>query len=297
MPFVPPPGRAGRERILLYGGHGVGKSLSWIDVAMEMRKRGNEGKLYVLDTDAAVEDLFDELWPEGRDMIENWVVSDFEELSEATVELLSHKPDSENGDFVVIDLISSVWEWVQEFYAEKVYGMTIEDYITETSTLIHAAKEAGEKGHEREFGDWKPGDWMHMKKIYLGWERKLVLGGRGHVIACAEESEMNAFVTKDRDIKAYSGTGGGIGFRPRGQNSLGHRFRTVIRVQKTGVDQKGTANRNLIMAKDRYREHRWNELNEARAGNPALELGDSLGSPRRGFSHAYLKKIAKWRTA
>ena len=292
--FLPPESRLGRERILVYGGPGAGKSYSWIDIAMEYARRGNDGRFFVVDTDAAVEDLFDEVWPEGRDQIVNYSVSDFGELMEAAQEIRAEKPDARNGDWVVIDLISVVWDWVQDAYAEQVYGMPIEQYIAETSRLIHVAKEAGEKGHEREFGDWKPGDWNHMKKMYLGWEGKLVLRGKAHVFACAEESEMNEFVTKSRDVKTYAGTGGKIGYRPRGQNTLGHRFRTVTRVSKTGSEERGTAERMLVVAKDRYRESKWAELDETRGGNAGITLGDT--AKHKGFSRSYLRRVAGWET-
>ena len=303
MSFAPPEGRSGRERYLTYGGPGAGKSLQWVDIAMECARRGSKGRFFVLDTDAAVEDLFDELWPEGRDFITNFPVTTFEELLEATDEIVAAKPNSSNGDWVVVDLINAPWDWVQIYYAENIYGMTIVEYITETSRLIHEAKAAAKraksdgdkdkpKGHEREFGDWNTADWAHMKKLYLNWESSITLKGQAHVFACAEESEMNVHVSKARDIKDYSGTGGPVGFKPKGQNSLGHRFRTVTRTVKSGSEKTGSIERTIVMAKDRYREDKWSAKSETKGRNPGLVLGDTF--EHQGFSKVYLRGIAGW---
>ncbi len=274
----PPRKARAPERLLLYGGPGQGKSGCWIDIAQKMYESGNPGKVVVIDTDNAVEAMFGE----GYDHLEKIVIPlpcfDWTDLRNAQSEIINM--DLGYEDWLVHDMISFPYTEVRRHYTELVHGKDIEEYLIETATLISMAK-AEKQGHERQFGDYNTADWVHMGKIYLNYEVPLTLRMKCHVMAIAEEREVDANRgAKPDQVKRYKKVGA---FKPYVNNTAEHRFRSVLRVKAPGDHFE------LMMAKDRYRQERWVE----EAKRNTLDIGDM--NEDGGFVNAYLIPIAKWR--
>ncbi len=273
----PPRKATAPERIMLFGGPGQGKSACWIDIAQKMHEGGSEGKVVVIDSDNAVEAMFGEGYPHLRETVINIPVFNWTDLRDAQRQVI--EMDLGINDWLVHDMMSFPYTEVRRHYTELVHGQDLEEYLIETAKLINMAK-AKDEGHEREFGDWNAADWSHMGKIYLNYEVPLTLRMKCHVMAVCEEREVMPHQAKADVVKRYKRVGG---FKPYCNNSAEHRFRSVIRVKAPG---KG---RELMQAKDRYREERWDD----KATRNTIDIGDMHDDG--GFVQAYLIPIAKWR--
>jgi len=279
-----PEGARAPERLLIYGGPGVGKSSCWIDIAQKMEEYRSPGKVYVLDTDNAVEAMFGAGYAHLEERVVWFPCYDWPSLTKAQKEVMETRPTID--DWVVIDMMSFPYTEIRRYYTEMVYGQNLEEYLLETARLINmakAAKEAGDKSSrsEREFGDWSGRDWDHMNKIYLAWEVPLTLRMPANVVAVAEEREVDSARGASADqVKRYKRAGS---HKPYVNKTAEHRFRTVIRVTNPG------SSRELVLAKDRYREEVWDET----ASRGIIDLGDMHEDG--GFVRRYLVDIAGWR--
>jgi len=277
--LTPPKRATAPERILAYGGPGQGKSAMWIDIAQKMHEQGNPGKVVVIDSDNAVEAMFGEGYGHLADRVVNFPVYGWADLRDAKTEIVGMNLTIE--DWLVHDMISFPYTEVRQHYVNTVLGMDLEDYLVETAKLINMARAEGAKGHEKDFGDFTTKEWTHMAKIYLAYEVPLVMRMKCHVLALAEERDVDehrgATATQ---IKRYKMVGGS---KPYVNNTAEHRFRSVMRVLAPGDHFE------LKKQKDRYRIARW----EKKATRNTLNVGDM--NEDGGFVKAYLMGIARWR--
>jgi hypothetical protein len=277
MLLAPRKSRTG-ERILLYGTAGVGKSFCWIDIAQKMYELGNPGKVYVIDTDNAVEAMFGEGYDHLEETIEYWTCYNWNDLKHAQEEIV--RRDLSRDDWLVVDLLSFPYTEVRRHYTEMIYGQDLETYLLETASMVKEAEKRKE-GHKRQFGDWESSDWDHMGKIYMAWEVPLTLRMKANVLATAEERAVSSDRgAKPAQVKKYAPVSNS---RPYVNNTAEHRFRTVLRVSAPGK------NRELALLKDRYREERWEKFGI----NNTLDIGNFHEG--EGFVETYLRRIGKWR--
>lgn len=106
------PTSAGRERILVFGGAGMGKTYDWLCLARMSQKTGSEAKFYVVDTDATVDRMLATEFAELTN-VEFHPVYDWAQLVSTINEFQrGMKPD----DWLVVDLLSPSWDMVQEYF-------------------------------------------------------------------------------------------------------------------------------------------------------------------------------------
>jgi len=253
----PPVNAAGqpmRERILLIGPEKSGKTHAHLSVAAMHQKTGSKATFFILDTDLAIERM---LMPGGDFAgLSNIVyeeVSDWAALTDATKRF---RDKIKTGDFLVVDMMTQAWEYVQRFYIEQIYGMDAETYFLVKQKEAH---DAGKK--VMNFGEAI--EWPIVNKLYYPWATSLI-SNPAHVFMVAGEKELAA---RDREqMKDYIGQG----VKPAAQKQTGHLAHTVLRVrsQKQG-------------------EPRFNTIGDR--GRPAL-----AGEVIKNFALSYLVKVAGW---
>ena len=104
-----------RERILVYGGPGTGKSRGWLSIARMFPKV----KVWVLDTDDAAERMI-----ASHDLpnITVFPCLDWPDYLAAAAEA---RDKLDPDDWLVVDMVSSAWDAVQGFYIEQAFGMKL----------------------------------------------------------------------------------------------------------------------------------------------------------------------------
>lgn len=225
-----------RERILVVGGSGTGKSTTYISAA----RKSPDATFYVCDSDFAIDRMLEgenlpnvthRLTIDWADYVKN--VKDFQ---------AQMKPD----DWLVIDFISTAWDAVQAYYVDQVHGKDVDAYFLE-------ARKKKAKGNPLD-GDT---DWGIINKIYKAWMTNLLAKTPGHILATAPAKALG-----DRDDPAVKALYGAAGVRAEGQKHLAHSFHTVLLLGKTRMGEY-----QLTTIKDRNRR----EVEKAALGEFATD--------------------------
>lgn len=234
--MLAPPEGGRREKLLLMGPPGSGKTTDWLNVAKWAKATGSPAKFYALDTDNALDAFLepggqygDLDWRKGGN-VEWQHTYEWEEYEAA---LKTFQPKIGQNDWLIVDFISPSWDAVQGYYVAEVFKSGIEDYF------LNARKLA--KGGNPLDG-WT--DWSVINRLYKSWMNQILHRTAGHKFFTAEVEAIRE--TDDKGIKAAFGS---FGVRPRGQKQLGHQTHTTL---LCAVDRKGE--RTITTIKDRERE-------------------------------------------
>lgn len=240
------PGRA-RERMLLMGGFGCGKSQAWCTVASWMRRTKSDAKVYVVDTDHSADRLSEGY---GEEFWQNIVVEDvwdYEEVKAALEKFKAANPTRE--DWLVVDLADKMWSWSQDYYISEMFGKNAVTFYTE-------AKQAGTRGHA--LAGENGTNWQ-LINMHYGALMELIQRWPGHVMLCtpAEPVEQPNAAGKGGDDKDVRSLFGRAGVRPKGQKALGFQSHTVLWM----IDSSDRKEKrwSFTTIKDLHREHALNE--------------------------------------
>lgn len=229
MSFGPPYNL--RERILVFGGTGSGKSRTGLSIARKVIESG--ARWYCLDTDDGIERLlateFQGLditlrhahrWPAYVDALEDFAGK--------------LKP----GDWLHIDLIDYAWGAVQGHFTHEVYGKGAGDFFLDLRKSADSPKDAQKKVAQEQM-------WPIVNKLYKDWINPIIYELPCHVYACATATTVDDRHDDKAVLKLYPS-----GVRPAGQKHLSHQFHTIV--QLSGNQDKGEWFATTI--KDRGRE-------------------------------------------
>ena len=264
-----------REKILVYGSYKVGKSTLWLDIMQASYAAGLKIHFYLIDTDRAYSKMIEEMDVdyEAEGYLTVYLPDDFPELMEASMEI---RELAGKGDWVVIDMLNYPWTETQDYYTEKVFGETPDNYF-----LAMREQVVAKKGNDaRSFGGFEGTDWNFITKTYKQWETPLTMKGDWNVFAVTEARKMDSRDDDPEKAKTYKEVSGHI---PVGQKGIGHRFDTVFHMR-----QRVNGDRELHMVGDRGRE---------KEGGAWAELGTNvitIGEYPKGFTRRYLVDIAGW---
>lgn len=215
-----------RERILLIGQWGAGKSNAWCTVASWMRRTKSPAKMYVVDTDHAADRLSEAY---GEAFWENVIaedVWDYKEILAALKKFHALKPSRD--DILVVDLIDKLWAWTQDHYIEEAFGKN-------ASTFYMEFKKAGTDGNALSAEAAYGANWQIINSHYAEL-MTLIQRWPGHVIACSPAETVQApnSAGKGGDSKEIREAFERAGFKPAGQKGLGFQFFTVILLSPFG---------------------------------------------------------------
>lgn len=203
------------ERILAYGRAGSGKSRAWL----KMAERLPSVPFLVVDTDESAERS---LSSPGLAHIKNVKIfpvyswDDCETAQKAILALVKTYYAKGIIPWIVVDMIDSLWDFVQGYFTMQIFGKKIDDYFLE-------ARKAMKKGAQRleAFEGWK--DWQVINKLYQDWINTLCYQAQANIFLVAKSSAVG----KSDD----SGQGeiyGPFHQKPEGEKRNDYRVHTVI---------------------------------------------------------------------
>lgn len=291
-----------RERILLYGGAKGGKSTTYIGLMKFAQLTRTDSYFHIIDNDNAAEAIG--LYPGGTygdllgDLVDksgedNITILEYEKATIYIPETFDPYNDiaddirekAKPEDWIVIDMLSNLWEIMPDWWIGNVYGDNTWEYYAQVRKAIEAEEEgAGERG----FGGSSGVDWQYIGKVYRKWEKRLTLYAPCHVIAYSGETEIQKRYDKSGEKRAQYAMAGG--FAPKTEKGAPHRFHTYGRLQKrVGRDGRGVKERSITFVGDRDRE---DVLDEKLGRSQTLTLSEG---PK--FAQDYLVKIGGWKLA
>lgn len=196
------------ERILLFGGGGVGKTNTALNVITHMP---DDAHMYVVEQDYSL-------------AYERALSTDFRE-AEGKVTVLSSDPEWGSfignveqavasgdmaTDWLVIDPVSPSWDWVQEWALEAQHGRDL------VGMMVDLKQQYGvdSKGYSAALSDMM--NWNLVKKEYARlW--KAIQRWKGHLILTAEAKALG-----NRDDDETRMLYGPLGFKPAGEARMKH---------------------------------------------------------------------------
>ena len=134
------------ERFLVFGPEGSGKSKMWLSIADRLHRENVDARFYVLDTDAAAETSIARGYPHLRDMVEVQYQDDWDGINNTLADYV--KAARPFQDWIVVDRGGFLWQAIQDWYIEQVYGKDPALYFTMVQQQIRAHQEMKEAGEE-----------------------------------------------------------------------------------------------------------------------------------------------------
>jgi hypothetical protein len=244
-----------RERILVMGGAGTGKSTGWLNIALWAQRTKSPAKFYCIDTDSGSSIRRMLLSPTSpyRGLTNVVVKEAFEwtQYQRAIDEFLDLVTPE---DWVICDFVSTGWDTVQEYYVNQIYKSDMDEFFM-------SARKNMSSGNPLD--GWK--DWSVINRLWKSFANKLFQVCPANVYVTSPAEAIRE--TDDKSLKAIYGP---FGVRPKGQKHLSHQVHTVLLLQQ------GTPNQWVVnTVKDRER--------------PRL-----VGKELKDFTRDYLVDVAGW---
>lgn len=202
-----------RERLLLFGGGGAGKTTTVLNIATHL----NVGTMHVVDSDysLAYERAIETEYAEVADRVQvHNAAPDWEDFL-ATVRdaIAAGDPDT---DWLVIDPIGASWDWVQDWALETIYGRDL------AAMLVELKREFATDSRAYAAAVSELMNWQIVKREYKKLYRELQ-AWKGHFILCTEAKAVGG-----RDDDATQLMFGVLGLKPQGEGSLKHVAATTL---------------------------------------------------------------------
>lgn len=250
-----------RERILLFGGGGVGKTTAVLSIAQHVT-----GTVHVIDADYsfAYERALATDFRELDNVEVHEIDDDWESLTETLVTILTNA-DPEN-DWVVIDPFNLGWDYVQAWMSDQVHGVDIEDHLVRLRAESDTLKE-----FQSEVGDSM--NWPLVTKTFTNKLMKPISRWRGHLVLVCEATRIGK--KEDDESKALFGH---LGLKPAGHKRTHHICSTNLLLMKKdhGVHKMTTAkDRNRPeLENQEFDDFGWDYLRDVAGWEPARGGGD-----------------------
>jgi len=197
-----------RERILLYGGTGSGKSFAWLTLANHYK----DNQFYCIDTDEAIARMKRYEFKDCNNIhiynCKNW--------KDCESNLYSIQQVVKSTDWLIIDMLDTCWDYVQSYFVKEVFNKKIDDYFVEArrGTAPGSTKLQALKG-------WV--DWVVINKIYQDFINSVMYNMSCNVLVTAKAVKLdNTEDDTTADIFSI------VGYRPDGEKRNSYRVHTVI---------------------------------------------------------------------
>lgn len=211
-----------RERILVMGGAGTGKSTAWLNIALWAHRTKSPAKFYVTDTDSgsSIRRMLGTPTSPYRSLT-NVVVREAFEWSQYQRAMDEFLEAATPVDWVIADFVSTAWDSVQEYYVNQIYKSDMDEYFM-------SARQSMKQGNPLD--GWR--DWSVINRLYKSYANKLFQICPAHVLVTSVAEAIRE--TDDKSMKAVYGP---FGVRPKGQKHLSHQVHTVLLLQQGGPDR------------------------------------------------------------
>lgn len=244
------------ERFLLFGGGGVGKTNTALNIASHLGR----GHMHVLDADysGSYNRALATEFGECADIVTvHECAPEWGEFIDSFEKILSEGDPAE--DWITLDPVSGSYDWVQEWVLEQVHGGDL------ARMLMELKRDAGDDTKAYAAARSNLMNWELVKKEYAKlW--KGIQRWKGHLILVAEAKA----VPKNEDDTETKMLFGPLGFMPAGQANLKHVASTTL-----FLDHPKRGEWRITSIKDRNRD----ELDR---------------EPIEDFGIDYLVNIAGW---
>lgn len=266
------PGDGLREKLVIIGGGGAGKTSCWASIAWWAKQSNDPRTFWVLDTDdeavrhvlldpkydGMIHSVNEELVNEDGNirLYSAYTWPDYQAFSNKVV------ANAVRGDWLVIDFVSHSWQAAQDGFLQDAISRSRDD-------VLYEAGVKGATGWDMYKTDF---NWQAINASFFGFIKPMLLVSRAHVFMTAGEEQIQEGQKMTSDQKDHVSQFGR--WKAAGaQKALPYQCRTFLRIQRLA------RGRVLYTLKDRARE----ELNGA--------------DVQPDFFTAYMKNVAGWSVA
>lgn len=197
-----------RERILVYGQPGSGKSYAHLKTA----EAYPGSKFHVIDTDDSILRMLDGEFAHLSN-VEAYPAQNWLGCCKALDDI---RPKITSKDWLVVDMLDSAWDFVQSFFVEEIFGKDIASYFLQVRRELKggASSLSALKG-------WT--DWSVINKLYQGWINEISYRLPCHIF-CA----CKATAVRSEDEPAIRDLYSTFGARPEGEKRNTYRVHSVF---------------------------------------------------------------------
>lgn len=264
-------GRA-RERILVYGPQGSGKSaIGRMLVDGALTPLGADDTLHVIDCDNGWDEVID-AHPEIEERVALEHVRGWEQFDKAMENVWEN---AAWDDFIFLDGMSWPWSWVQRWYVKRTHGEDLPDFLIDhRMQQIRegklSARDKADQGQEKMLIEWNFINPLWAEKV-----AERLVNPPCHLVMTCEAKQIR---TDGRDREQVTELYGEYGYKPESQWRLGYNARTVLLLEVSRLGQY-----RMTTVKDK--EGR--EVLDKAPWGTRDEPGD--------FKKDYLRKVAGWK--
>ncbi len=282
-----------RERLLIYGAPGSGKTRAACSWASMLALTESPARVWYLKTDKRADvDLSG--WPEMQRNTEVFELAG-RPWPEFRVAASKANSSATRDDLCVVDMINTPWTRVREYYIERTFGMDADEWlleydihrrlkILELEAELAAIPEANTKARtdkEKEIAKTRKSspyfsadfNWDSVKLNYARFMDAAVDSFPGHVLLLAPTDKVrrDGYAADDDATLARYGE---VGMKPVAEKKIGHHVHVELFAYQAGGAWKMTTARKTT--------------------GPATDRGDVKGETVTDFVASYLLKFADW---
>lgn len=226
-----PSGKA-RERIMLVGGAGAGKTHAWFTIA-----NNTDGHFYVLDSDIAAQRFLDS--EQFAHLEPRLSIVEPSQWQDYIGSVKKWAAVADRDSWLVVDLYGKAWDEVQANFTQEVYGEELGEFWMRYRKQLQAADGRGSKNPFDVTIDWQP-----IKANWKSWTTQIIRWP-GHVlVACAAKSLNEQYDGADLLARYRQ-----FGAKPDADKAADHLFHTVMWMKGNTAET-----RRMFSVKDRQRE-------------------------------------------
>jgi hypothetical protein len=239
-----------RERILTYGQPGSGKTYAWLQIAQAYPKR----KFYCIDTDDAIPRLLATEFSQLQNVL-TYPALDWQSAAKA-LELIKVKITA--NDWLVVDMLDSVWDFVQSYFVEEIFNKDIGVYFLQTRKMMKS-----DASSLNALRGWT--DWSVVNKLYQSWINEICYQLPCHIYFTCKATKLST-----EDDATTQDMFSVFGAKPEGEKRNCYRVHSVFLMSH---DRRGFY---LSTVKDRGR----------------IPLQSIPLTPEQNFASRYLQLVA-----
>jgi hypothetical protein len=246
-----------RERILVFGSGGSGKSRGVLDIA----RQATDAKFFALDNDDGLSMLLEAQYQDVASSGRFEVVRAYDWTAYiAEIRGWREYGKASKDDWLIVDSMTQTWDDVKNWYSDEVVGDDLADWMLQLKKGSGSAKD-----YSKALSDSMNYDIINRQYFKLYNE---ILRWPGHVYMTAEADAIDGEREKDALVKSVFAT---YGQKPKGQKKLPHIPQTV-----------------LYLTRSRVGEHKFTCIKDRHGGEKEVVAWDD-------FASDYLLGHAGWR--